>query len=70
MPEEKVLMRRSKRESASTLVDTESRKAKCNLATAFWHMRPQELGTWDADADDANRALSWLVLGVEGGTIA
>lgn len=33
-------------------------------------MRLQELGTWDADADDANRALSWLVLGVEGGTIA
>lgn len=65
-----MLMKRSKRESASKLVDTESWKAKCNLAKVFWHMRLQELGTWDADADDANRAPSWLVLSVEGGTIA
>ena len=34
------------------------------------NLRLQELGTWDADADDANRAPSWLVLSVEGGTIA
>ena len=62
-----MLMKRSKRESASKLVDTEYWKAKCNLAKVFWHMRLQELGTWDAD--DASRAPSWLVLSVGDGTI-